>query len=315
MTFASLCTVDYLCSVVNLKCLNPTSNNTYQLADIATLMNDPLSLIAVPALKAVAQNYFVMNVDMTITNGKSAYTFPPRAVGNAVRDIVLVDASGNEVALNQLEREYIKVQFPFTFVPAIWAFGMYATANEINLWNTLIQSYSAYTLRFITERRPNALTLSSNCGQITAITGNVVTLSYVDPTWMTSTTFDIINQLPPFQSFGDDQTITLISGSQLTFSALPASAIKGAWVCPAMLACIPQIPYELFPILTEYATGIIAQGLDQSQLLAAANARVQTYIENGLKLLKPRITGSPKLIVNKDSALGRGFGGIGGAFR
>jgi hypothetical protein len=309
--FASLCLVDNLAATVNLKSLNPLSNQTYQLPDIVTIMNDPLSLIAVPSLKAVAQNYFVMNVDVPIVSGKSAYTFPARAIGNAVRDVVLVDASGNEVSLNNLEREYIKVQFPFTFMPAIWAFGMYATANEINLWNTLVQTYTAYTLRFITERRPGALTLSTNCGQITNITGNVLTLSYVDPSWTTSTTFDIINQLPPFQSFGDDIAVSLISGFQITVSGtLPTSVVNGAWVAPAMLSPIPQIPYELFPILTDYATGIIAAGLDQSQLLAAVNARVQTYVENALKLAKPRVSGSPKIIINRDSntGFGRGFG-------
>src|ERR1019366_4021161 len=99
---------------------------------------------------------------------------------------------------------------------SIWSFGQYGTANEINLYNTLIQSYTAYKLRFITERRPGALTLSTNCGQITAVTGNVLTLSYVDPAWTTLTTFDVINSLPPFQSFAHDLAITLISGSQIT---------------------------------------------------------------------------------------------------
>src|SRR4029077_16050852 len=100
--------------------------------------------------------------------------------------------------------------------------GQFLSANEVNLYNTLIQSYTAYKLRFITERRPGGLTLSTNCGQITAITGNVITLSNVDQAWTTSTTFDIINPLPPFQSIADDVAITLISGFQITLSSVPA---------------------------------------------------------------------------------------------
>lgn len=313
-TFAANCLVDYLCTLVNSKCLNPISNNTYGLSDIAALMDNELSLGVVPLLKKTQQEYFVYNVDVTIVNGKSSYTMPPRAIGNAVRDVVLLDASGNEVALNNLMREYIKVQFPFNFVPSIWSFGQYLTGNEINLYNTLIQTYTAYTLRFITERRPGGLTLSSNCGQITAVTGNVLTLSYVDPSWTTSTTFDIINQLPPFQSIADDAAITAISGFQITLTTVPTDIAIGQWVCPAMLSCIPQIPYEFFPLLTERTVATLAEALDMSQLLASSKAKIAEFEGNAAALARPRVTGSPRLIINKDG-FNRGFRGIGGGSR
>ncbi len=313
-SFADRCLVDSLASIVSLKCLNPASQNTFQPSDIVSLMDNEMSLVVVPLLKSVQQDYFVYNVDVPIVNGQSSYTMPTRAVGNALRDVVLLDASGNEVALNNLEREYIKVQFPFNFVPSIWSFGQYLTANEVNLYNTLIQSYTAYTLRFIVERRPNGLTLSTDCGQITAITGNVLTLSNVDSSWTTATTFDIINNLPPFQSISDDAAITLISGQQITLSSVPTGIAKGQWVCPAMLSCIPQIPYELFPLLTELAVATLAEGLDMSQLLAAAKAKIELYSSNAAKLARPRVTGSPKVIINKNG-MGRGFGGMGGGWR
>ena len=313
-SFADNCLVDYLCGLVNTGMLNPNSQNTYQLSDISALMDHQMSAGIVPMLKSVCENYFVMNVDVPIVAGTSAYTFPERAVGNALRDVVLLDASGNEIALNNLEREYIKVQFPFNFVPSIWSFGQYVTGNEINLYNTLIQTYTAYKLRFIVERRPGALTLSTNCGRITAITGNVLSLSYVDPAWTTSTTFDIINQNPPFQSVGDDITITLISGSQVTLSSVPAGATTGMYLCPAMLSCIPQIPYEFFPLLTEMTITKLAGGLDMSQLLAAAKAQVELWGANMNKLTRPRVKGSPKVIINRDG-MNRGFRGVGGGWR
>ena len=319
-SFSANCLVDYLAGQVNSKCLNPTSQNTYQLSDIVALMDNELSLGVVPLLKKTQQDYFVYNVDVPIVNGQSAYTMPTRAVGNALRDVVLLDSSGNEVALNNLQREYIKVQFPFNFVPSIWSFGMYTTANEVNLYNTLIQSYSAYKLRFITERRPGGLTLSTNCGQITNVTGNVLTLSYVDPAWTTATTFDVINPLPPFQSLADDLAITLISGFQITVSGTLPTAISttalasGKWVCPAMLSCIPQIPYEMFPLLTERTVATLAEALDMSQLLASSKAKISEFEANSLALARPRIAGSPKVIINRD-ATSRGWGGVGGNWR
>src|ERR1035437_9126155 len=115
-SFQANCLVDYLCGMVNLRMLNPSSQNTYQLSDICNLMDQNLSIGVVPMLKKAQQEYFVQNIDVPIVQGTSAYTFPTRAIGNAVRDVVLVDASGNEVALNNLMREYIKVQCPFNFV-------------------------------------------------------------------------------------------------------------------------------------------------------------------------------------------------------
>lgn len=312
--FASGCLVDSLAANVNLKCLNPISQNTYTLADIVTLMDNELSLGVVPLLKKTQQDYFVYNVDVTITAGKSAYTMPRRAIGNALRDVVLLDASGNEVALNNLAREYIKVQFPFNFVPSIWSFGQYLTANEVNLYNTLIQSYTAYTLRFITERRPGGLTLSTNCGKVTAITGSVVTLSNVDSAWTTSTTFDIVDPLPPFRPISDDVAVTNITGQQMTLSSVPTDLAVGQWFCPAMLSCIPQIPYEMFPLLTERTVATIAEGLDMSQLLASAKAKITEFEENSAALARPRVTGSPKVIINRDG-MGRGCGGMGGGWR
>jgi hypothetical protein len=314
-SFDAQCLVDALCGLVNQKCLNPISQNTFQLADIAALMDNEMSAGVVPLMKKTGQEYFVRNYDVTIVNGKSAYTMPTRAIGNALRDVVLVDSGGNEVALNNLMREYIKVQFPFNFVPSIWSFGQYMTGDQVNLYNTLIQSYTSYKLRFITERRPGALTLSTNCGQITAITGNVLTLSYVDPTWTTNSTFDIINNLPPFQSIADDATITLIAGNQITLSTVPDDIAISQWVCPAMLSCIPQIPYEMFPLLIERTVATIAEALDMSQLMATSKAKIQEFENNALALMRPRITGSPRVIINKDSLGQRGFGGVGGGWR
>ncbi len=313
-TFAANCLVDQLAANVNLRCLNPVSQNTFQLSDIVTLMDRELSMSVVPVLKAAQQDYFVYNVDQTITNGKSAYTFPTRAVGNALRDVVLLDSGGNEVALNDLMREYIKVQFPFNFIPAIWSFGFYTSANEINLYNTLIQSYTAYKLRFIVERRPGGLTLSSNCAQIQSIAGNIVSLSNVDSSWTTATTFDIVNQLPPFQSIADDMAITLINGLQITLASVPTGLAAGQWLCPAMLSCIPQIPYDIFSILEEYTVATVAESLDMSQLLAASKAKIEMWEDKMKKMIRPRVTGSPKIIINKDG-MGRGFGGVGGGWR
>ena len=82
-----------------------------------------------------------------------------------------------------------------------------------------------------------------------------------------------------------------------------------------MMSCIPQIPYEFFPLLKQMTIATVATGLDMSQLLASANAEIKDMKDDALALARPRITGSPKVIINKDSFGSRGFGGIGGGWR
>jgi hypothetical protein len=112
--------------------------------------------------------------------------------------------------------------------------------------------------------------------------------------------FDIINQNPPFQSIADDVAITNIQGYQVTLSSVPSGIAKGQWFCPAGLSCIPQIPYEFFPLLKERTVATIAEAMDMSQLQAAAKAKIQEYESNALAMIRPRVQGSPRVIINKD---------------
>ena len=92
---------------------------------------------------------------------------------------------------------------------------------------------------------PNTLVLSTACGQITAIVGNVVTVANVPVTFTTSVTYDIISNSPQmFISQGDDLTVTLVAGANITFTALPSTVQVGDWVCLAMQSPIPQIPFK-----------------------------------------------------------------------
>src|SRR5258708_36626539 len=87
--------------------------------------------------------------------------------------------------------------------------------------------------------------LSRACGHIRGIVGHVVTVGNVPTTFTTSVTYDIISNTPQmFISQGDDLTITLVAGANITFTALPSTVQVGDWVCLAMQSPIPQIPFK-----------------------------------------------------------------------
>ena len=292
--------VDYLVTQVANRALNPQSQNLWSNQDIANMMDSQVKNVILPLLKEVHQEYLVMYVDDVISSMNASYKIPPRAIGNALRDIVLVDASGNEIALNNLLPEYTKLSFPFNNIPPTWSFSQFLKADSINLFNQLVQSYSAYTLRFKVERRPGMLTLSSNCGQITNITGNILTLSYVDSTWTTSYLFDIINNYPPFDSLQDDSVITNINGLQVTFANVPSTVAVGMWVCPQMMSCIPQIPLDLFDLLVECTIQKLAQALDDNLLAQSCEKNIQLMRNQLVQLVKERVKGSPQKVINRD---------------
>ena len=138
--------------------------------------------------------------------------------------------------------------------------GYYLQDFNVILFPPQVSNYTAYQILMKWERRPSNLTLTTNCGQITAFDENAstITLSYVPTSWQADvTTVDVINNLPPFNSIADDVVITDITGLVLTVSvpSLYSSTFWDAvaqnyWLAPSMTSPIPQLPYEAFPYLT-----------------------------------------------------------------
>src|SRR5207244_1920246 len=157
-------------------------------------------------------------------SGQLAYTIPQRAIGTKLRDALLLDFQSNPVLLKYINPEDLKSSWAY----APYQFGFYPQDNQIVLvlgnLVTPIGNYQTVQLKYF--RRPNTLCTTDastgNAGQITAInTGTKeVTLTTVPTAWTTSTTFDVVNSLPPFQSRVDDQTISAINGFILTFTSL-----------------------------------------------------------------------------------------------
>ncbi len=157
------------------------------------------------------------------------------------------------------------------------------------------------------KRRPNNLTSIDNCGQISTIntsTGDVTLVSC--PTdWVTTTTFDCIPNAPQFTSRGDDLAISAINTTTfvLRFSDLTvvANMVAGDWICPATMSPIPQIPYDMFPLLAQRGAIRILESLGDTQNLQVAERRYQDMAADFARTVSPRIEGTPKKIVNRNT--------------
>ena len=306
--------------------LAPNAAGAIQPGDVITFLDEEMRSTIVPLVLAAQEEFWVTNYDQAVVQGVYSYTIPPRAAFAMWRDVVFVDKNGMEIALSDLSPEYTKVTFPAGGNIPIWVYGFVMANDTINLWPPNGGTPTQYLLRMKIKRRPNNLTASANCGQVQTInTGtNQVTLTQADPTWSTNTTFDIIPNSPQFTSRMDGQTVSNVASTVLTFSspgtnpttgqaypALPVGLSVGDWVCPALMSCIPQIPYDMFPLLAQRGAIKILEALGDTQNLTIAERRYQDMAVDFARTVSPRIDGTPKKIVNRNTI---GWGALGFPF-
>lgn len=301
---------DSLVSQVQTTALSPNSQNQFQTSQILALMNNELKLNICSMIKSVIEEYFVTSLQYQVNAGQS-YQIPIRCMGGSLRQVVLVDAAGQWVDITKMALEDIVVTSYNFYTLPIWNYGFYLMNDRAFLYPQGGNSQMAYTLQMNYERMPNDLVSSDVCGQINAVNmgTNTLTLSFVDPSWTTGSTFDIIDNQPQFSSVGDDQTITNISGNDVTFTNLPTGVHAGQWVCLAGQSCIPQIPYSLFPLLVYRTVYKMAQALGDSTLLQTAKDSYTEAREDALHMLTPRMESENKIIQNKNKGfLGYNYG-------
>lgn len=295
--------VDYLITQVQYTALVPNSQSQFQSPQILAYMNNEMRLNVGSFIKSIQEEYFIASLQYPVQAGGS-YTIPQRCMGGAMRQIVLVDSSGNWIDITKMALEDIVITSYTFYTLPIWNYGYYMMNDKAYLFPQNGNTQTQYTLQINYERQPNELLLSTSCGQITAINSGTkqVTVNFVDPAWTTSTTFDIIQNLPQFTSIQDDQTITNISGNILTFSSLPTGLAVGQWVAPSGMSPIPQIPYACFPILVLRTAIRIGVALGDAQLVSTLKDDLVKAEEAAMKMLTPRVENDQKIIVNRNKA-------------
>jgi hypothetical protein len=297
--------------------LSPNSQNTLQPEDIIAFLDQEMRTTIVPLVLAAQEEFWVTNYDQPVLQNVYNYTIPKRAAFATWRDVVFVDPNRNEINMSMLSSEYLKLTYPAGGNPPLYTFGFILQNDQIILYPNTAGTPTQYQLRMKIKRRPNNLTQTANCAQVTAInTGtNEVTVTAIPDGWTTSTLFDLIPNSPQFTSLQDDATITSIVLNVITFTSLPLTAAGlfalkvGDWVCPAQMSCIPQVPYDMFPLLAQRAMIRSLEALGDTQNIQVAERRYQDMAADFARTVSPRIDGTPKKIVNRNTP---GYWGRGG---
>lgn len=303
--------------------LSPNSQNTLQPVDIIAFLDQEMRTTIIPLVLAAQEEFWVTNYDQPVLQGVFNYTIPQRAAFATWRDVVFVDRNNNEINMSMLSPEYLKLTYPAGGNPPLYVFGFILQNDQIILYPNTAGTPTQYRLRMKIKRRPNNLTEVTNCAQVISIdtVTNIVTVNAVPPTWAATDTFDIIPNSPQFTSLRDDQTISTLSPTTLTFSSpgndpftgLPISPLPfntqtqkftmkpGDWICPSQMSCIPQVPYDMFSMLVQRGAIRSLEALGDTQNLQVAERRYQDMAVDFARTVSPRIDGTPKKIVNRNT--------------
>jgi len=275
----------------------PTSQATYTEQDLVDYLNDELEGTIVPLISSIREEFFVSSSDFSVTNTLSEFDIPSNAVGQRLRDVVLVDNVNGDEQLTNLPRLTLEqiASFYGTANNSIWGFNI--EGNTVKLYP--IQGWGTETLRLYYFRRPNKLVLVNQTGKITAINGSIVTVDSVPASWTTSTVVDVIGQNQPFAAT-EGLTISLISGSDLTLSSVTGLAI-GDYVSQTGESPIAQIPSEANQLLIQAVKVEVSDSMGDEEMIASAWRKYKQLQIHLMKALTPRVDGQVKKIVSKGS--------------
>jgi hypothetical protein len=296
---ASYTTTDFLSSV-RMRGSIPTTtnaNNVNSTANLLALATEELHLKLVSLIMSVREEFYVANKDYDVTANQASYAIPSRAVGMVLRDVLWIDDSGAVTDMQPVDPETISTTN--TGEPE----GYYLEHNNVVLYPT--PNATSGTLRLRHFQRPSRLAATSACAQVSAInTGtNTVTVSSLPSSMTTGITVDFVDADAPYNCHAIDQAITGVSGSDVTFSSLPSGLAVGDWIALAEYSPIPQVPHEFQSVLAQMTVVRALRAIGDRDGAAVAEKELNDpdtgVLACCLKLITPRVQGTPKKVVSR----------------
>jgi len=277
------------------KAMVPTAQVTFQNDDFLDFLNDELKVYIVPFLLSVREEYLVAIENKTIGTS-TTFTIPERAIAGKLRDVLLVTSSSDEYSIPRLTPEDVE-----DFDSSSLGRAFYIENDGVKI---LGNYNSSDILRLKYFRRPNELVLPTSCALVSSVNGSSITCSSMPSSWLVTDTFDAIKGSLHFSTKGDDLTISAIntSAKTMTFDSIPSSLAVGDYICKAGESPIPQIPYELFPLLILKTAASILRSQGDEKGSIAKEQKCMEVTQSFKGLFSDRVEGENQKIVNKNNA-------------
>jgi len=274
-------------------------------ASIIRYLNEELISLIVPALMKVREEYLVVTENYDLGTYGTTIHLPSRAVGQKLRNVAHVDASGSRSKLEKISRENMETYDTGSITGTPSSF--YIEGNRL----VLMASSVSGTLELSYYMRPSQLVLLSEARQIAtvALATRIVTFASAAPAaWTTSHLYDIHSVESGADIKSWDLAAVAVAGSQIELSdaingtvAGTQSAISGDYVCLASECVVPAIPKELHPVLAQAALVRCKEALGDFEGMQAHRQTLSDMLQAAVYMVDNRVEGSPQRIINRHS--------------
>lgn len=292
-----------LLSSIKLRAMVPTSQATFQDADLIMLANEELQLKLVSDIMGQRENFFLTNQSTGLIAGVDTYTMPSRAIGNSLKVVWYVDAQGAKSKLTLKDVDELPDAIQTQSVPNMY----YIQGDRIVI---PMPTSSVGQIRFDFFARPNKLVATSTCAKIqgSTVSGGLVTFA-VDTDLTASLSvgslIDVVSMTSPFVLWGFKVPITAITSTSIQVSASQVSDAAGNllpiatdYICPTGTANIAQVPQEFHPVLAQMVANRLLFALGDQAKYQLGMATLKEDRQNALSLIKNRVELSPQFVAN-----------------
>ena len=285
-------TSDALIAQAKRLALLPVSQATFTEDDILRMADDIILGDLLPAILSVREDFYTGYADFPVesatANATKYVTLPYRAIGNKVRLVQLVDASGYPVDVPRLDPEDL---------PDLQTLGFWVQGNRLYYVNQARGDCPTLRVRYFV--RPGRLVPVSECAVIQTLdaTNKLVTPYEVPSNFSSVGLFDFIRVNPGFDTLAIDQSGALSGATYSMTEDLPVDLDAGDIMARRNETCMVQLPVEFHPVLAQLVAAKALEALGDFEGAKLSLARAQSQRAAALNLIGHRVEGNTKTVV------------------
>jgi hypothetical protein len=278
-------TTDDLVSDVELVGHIPLANATFTASKILRLATFQIQTPIMKKILATRGGYYLTYTDYAPVDS-GLYDIPPGSVAGALADVQLIQNT-TIIPVNIIEPSE---QFS-TNSPTSTSYGCFYVGNQVQI----IPAPNVGNPRLWFTKRTSALVPVSDCGTITGVASNVISVSAVPSDFAVGTVLDCVGENPPFNILGN-RTITNIVGTDITLDSAVTGLAIGDFLCLEDQTCVPQIPVEYRILLVQSLAVWIYEIQGYLDKKKSGEERQKGLEEDTTSLITPRIKSQSKVI-------------------
>lgn len=284
----------------------PTSQELISDQDILAFGDDIMQSQIVPLLESTNQDFFVTRANILIVAGQSEYDIPYRTVGRALREIKMRWANTPLGVCNLTKIEIEEIQY---YIQNSGILGFYILGDRIRLVPDVSDAYVDDNILELWYRlAPSKLILPEECCVIQSwvedpiLETTEITVDAVPDTITTSTEIDFIQARSGNRVYEIDKLPIGTTLNTLTFNTVdvPLELRVGDYIALSGQAPVAtMIPNEAFPYLVTMISKYCLNSISDYEGMKMLDKDEKMQYDNLLKLVEPRVTGEPTVILNR----------------